>query len=177
MLILQGGGTLKNKNMGLNIKSLLSGGISNVLDSAKGIIGQFVADPAEKAKALQDLTNESNRHEELLLTKANELEQAYLKDVDSARNRDIAIATSDKAPLLNKIIQPILALMILGSCFLFWYQMLYTDVSKEKEVMIAGITGSLTTLAMGVVGFYFGSSSSSAAKQKQLETMMNKDKE
>lgn len=158
----------------MGIKNLFSGGVSDILDSAKGIIGQFVADPTEKAKAIQDLTNEINRHSESIISKANDMEAAYLKDIDSARNREVQIATSDKAPLINKIIQPILAILILGSCFLFWYQMLYADVSKEKEVMIAGITGSLTTLAMGVVGYYFGSSTGSKQKADQLDKMMNK---
>lgn len=157
--------------MGLDIKSLLGGGISSVLDSAKGIINQFILDPAQKAAAIQALENEANRHEEALIIQANELEKSYLKDVDSARGREIAVSTSEHVPLINKIIQPILALLILGSCFFFWYQMMYVDIPKEKEVQLAGITGALTTLSMGVVGYYFGSSTGSASKQKQIEAM------
>ena len=36
-----------------------------------------------------------------------------LKDTDSARDREVQISTSDKAPLLNKIVTPVLALSIL----------------------------------------------------------------
>lgn len=115
-----------------------------------------------------DISSEDKLALQKLLLDAQELE---MQDMASARNREIAIATSEHAPLINKIIQPILALLILGSCFLFWYLMLYADIPKEKEVQIAGITGALTTLSMGVVGYYFGSSTGSASKQKQIEAM------
>lgn len=119
----------------------------------------------------KDLSDADKLELQRLLLDEQELE---LQDIANARNREIAISTSEHAPLINKIIQPVLALLILGSCFLFWYFMLYADIPKEKEVMIAGITGSLTTLAMGVVGYYFGSSTGSKAKSDQMEKMVAK---
>jgi hypothetical protein len=69
---------------------------------------------------------------------------------------------------------PILAMLILGSTFIFWYIIIFKDIEKEKEVLISGIIGSLTTVSMGVVGYYFGSSIGSANKQSQIDKYINK---
>jgi fluoride ion exporter CrcB/FEX len=74
--------------------------------------------------------------------------------------------------LLNKIIPPVLALLILGSTFLMWYIIIFKDLDKSKEVLVSGIIGSLTTLSMGVVGYYFGSSIGSKEKSSQIDKMM-----
>lgn len=155
------------------IKGLMNGG--KIIESVGGVIDNLTTSKEEKEQLKIELAKEINRHEEKLIEETNRIVEAELKDLSDARNREIQIATSDKAPLINKIIQPLLALLILGSCFLMWYIILFKDIPKEKETIVAGIVGSLTTLSMGVVGFYFGSSSSSAAKQKQLEKMINKD--
>jgi hypothetical protein len=96
------------------------------------------------------------------------------KENDSARNREIQIATSDKAPLLNKIITPLLSLLVLGSTFIFWYIIIFKDIDPQKEILISGIIGSLTTISMGVIGYYFGSSIGSHNKQIQLDKISNK---
>ena len=43
-----------------------------------------------------------------------------LKDTDSARDREVQISTSDKAPLLNKIVTPVLALGVIGLTFVLF---------------------------------------------------------
>lgn len=159
---------------------LFSSGIGTITEKltsgVSSIIKDFKADPTkviELESHLEELKIQAQEASEKL---QNDLQQAYLKDIDSARNREIQIVTSEHSPLLNKIIQPILGLLILGSCFVFWYMILFANIPKEHEIQIAGITGSLTTLSMGVVGYYFGSSTGSAAKQKQLEQMQNNSK-
>lgn len=156
------------------LKNLFSEGAAKVVDSVGNALDKNFTTKEEREAAKLELTKELNRHLESMENNAKEITLAEIKDLESARNREIQIATSDKAPLLNKIISPLLALLILGSCFLFWYQMLYAPIPKEKEAMLAGVTGSLTTLAMGVVGYYFGSSQGSANKQKQIDKMLER---
>jgi hypothetical protein len=43
--------------------------------------------------------------------------EVRLKDVGSARDREVSIATSKDAPLLNKIVTPVLALGVVGLTF------------------------------------------------------------
>ena len=156
------------------LTNIIGGKASDIVTSLGGVVDKFVQTKEEKDAANLAIQEAVNKHLEAMEVEATKQLEIVLKDIDSARNREIQIATSEKAPLLNKIIAPLLAILILGSCFLFWYFMLFVEIPKDKEVMIAGVVGSLTTLSMGVVGYYFGSSQGSANKQKQLDSIMNR---
>lgn len=161
-------------NFGAILTKIVGGSASTLVDSIGNAIDKNVTNKEERERLKLEMEIAANEHTENMIASQNKELELYLKDTQDARNREIQIATSDKAPLINKIISPLLAILILGSCFLFWYMMLYTHIEKEKEILIAEITGALTTLAVGVVSYYFGSSQGSAAKQKQLDSMMNK---
>lgn len=77
----------------------------------------------------------------------SDLEKAYLADVSNARAREVAIATSEFAPLLNKIIVPVLALIVVigGGAMLYW--------SENADVRTAA-----SNLVMLVLGYFFGTS-------------------
>ena len=156
------------------LTGLFSGGASKIVDSVKGVISEFHLSPEDKLKAEQAILDATNKHIEVMEQEFTKQFEIQMKEMDSARKREIDIATSDKAPLLNKIITPILAMLILGSTFIFWYIIIFKDIEKEKEVLISGIIGSLTTVSMGVVGYYFGSSIGSANKQSQIDKYINK---
>ena len=134
------------------LTGLFSGGASKIVDSVKGVISEFHLSPEDKLKAEQAILEATNKHIETMEQEFTKQFEIQMKEMDSARKREIDIATSDKAPLLNKIITPILAMLILGSTFIFWYIIIFKDITKEKEVLISGIIGSLTTVSMGVVG-------------------------
>jgi hypothetical protein len=156
------------------IKNLFTGGASKLIDSAKGLIGEFHMSPDDKLKAEQAMAELVNKHIESMEVEATKQMEIQAKENESARKREVDIATSDKAPLLNKIITPLLALLILGSTFLFWYIIIFKDIDPKKEILISGIVGSLTTISMGVIGYYFGSSIGSHNKQVQLDKISNK---
>ena len=156
------------------LTGLFSGGASKIVDSVKGVISEFHLSPEDKLKAEQAILDATNKHIQVMEQEFTKQFEIQMKEMDSARKREIDIATSDKAPLLNKIITPILAMLILGSTFIFWYIIIFKDIDKEKEVLISGIIGSLTTVSMGVVGYYFGSSIGSANKQSQIDKYINK---
>ena len=147
---------------------------ADIVTSVGNVADKFITTGQEKEEFKAEVQKEVNRHIEAMATAQNSELETLMKDMDSARNREIQIATSDKAPMINKIIQPILALLLLGSCFVMWYTILFKDIPQEKEMLVAGIVGSLTTIAMGVVGYYFGSSIGSRNKQDQLDKMINK---
>src|ERR1700756_2633419 len=94
------------------ITSILTGGAGTLLEGASKIISDVVPDPNQKQQLnekLQELI--SNNNQEMAKLAEQQLE-AQLADVKSARDREIAIANSDKAPLLNKITLPILAIFV-----------------------------------------------------------------
>jgi hypothetical protein len=153
------------------ITNILAGGGSKLIETISNTVDEFTLSKEEKEAIKLKLIEEANKHTQLMeleLTKQMDIEQ---KEMDSARKREIDIATSDKAPLLNKIITPILALLVLGSTFIFWYIIIFKDLEPHKEVLVSGIIGSLTTISMGVIGYYFGSSIGSKDKQIQLDKL------
>lgn len=151
------------------IKNLFTGGASKIIETVSETVDKFVMTKEEKEAAKLELEKAINSHIEAMEVEATKQMEIQAKENDSARQREIDIATSDKAPMLNKIISPLLALLILGSTFLFWYIMIFKDINKDKEILVSGVIGSLTTLSMGVVGYYFGSSIGSANKQAHIE--------
>lgn len=157
------------------IADLLKGGIQGIVGSASDIIKDFKADPT---KVLE--TEEKLKELQLQATQATEklqadIEQAYLKDNQSARDREVQIATSDKAPLLNKIVTPLLAIGVTLLTFVAYYYILYMPIPSGKETLIGAIVGSLTTIEMGIIGYYFGSSISSKAKDDSISKILSKN--
>jgi len=97
-----------------------------------------------------------------------------LKDTDSAREREVQISTSDKAPLLNKIVTPVLALSILLLTFVLFGVVMFDDTPVEasrKDILIY-ILGVLSAIASQIVSYYFGSSQSSKDKTEALKEAM-----
>jgi hypothetical protein len=97
-----------------------------------------------------------------------------LKDTDSARDREVQVSTSDKAPLLNKIVTPVLALSILLLTFVLFGVVMFDDTPVEasrKDILIY-ILGVLSAIASQIVSYYFGSSQSSKDKTEALKEAM-----
>lgn len=88
-----------------------------------------------------------------------EMQKLAVSNTESARNRETAIATSQNAPIINKIITPVLALIV---------------VIGGGVMMIKGDVAQ-AALAQGcvmlVLGYYFGSSIGSRDKQAQLNKL------
>ena len=94
-----------------------------------------------------------------------------LKDTDSARDREIQIATSDKAPLLNKVITPILALALLLITFALFAVVMFdhSPVDSSRKDILIYILGVLSAISTQIVSYYFGSSQGSKDKSEALE--------
>jgi len=152
------------------LTNLFGGKASDIIGSVGKVIDNLTQSKEEKEAAkieLQKVISEHLHNMEIELTKQMEIQA---KENESARAREIAIATNDKAPLLNKVVTPILALFVVGSTFLIWALILFRNYEpKASESMIIG---SLTTLAAAVLSYYFGSSLSSHNKDKKINEMM-----
>ena len=94
-----------------------------------------------------------------------------LKDVDSARDRETAIVTSKDAPLLNKIVTPVLALGIVGLTFILFGVVMFdaSPVEASRKDILIYVLGVLSAIATQIVSYYFGSSAGSKEKTEQLK--------
>jgi hypothetical protein len=125
-------------------------------------------------------TAEMEHEEELLRLRIeeNKLDLAEfelrLKDTDSAREREVQISTSDKAPLLNKIVTPVLALALLGMTFFLFGVVMFDNapVDPSRKDILIYVLGVLSTVATQVISYYFGSSAGSKAKDDMLKGVL-----
>lgn len=97
-----------------------------------------------------------------------------LKDTDSARKRETDIATSEKAPLLNKIVTPILALGVTALTFGLFGVLMFDDspVEPSRKDILVYVLGALTAISTQVISYYFGSSIGSKDKSAQLDKVL-----
>ena len=84
--------------------------------------------------------------------------KAVLADKDSARNREATIATSEKAPLINKRVSPVLALIVVVAWVGIQYTLLNTTVPQEMRELVARVLGTLDGALMVILSYYFGAS-------------------
>ena len=114
-----------------------------VADEVEADTKAIKADP-ESAIKLQQLENDKFK--------------AVLADKDSARNREATIATSEKAPLINKLVSPVLALIVVVAWVGIQYTLLNTTVPQEMRELVARVLGTLDGALMVILSYYFGAS-------------------
>jgi hypothetical protein len=121
------------------------------------------------------------QHEEELLKlklEDNKLDlqelELRLKDTDSARNREVEIATSEKAPLINKIVTPVLALGVTAITFVLFGILMFdrSPVEPSRKDILVYVLGALTAISTQVISYYFGSSVGSKDKSAQLDKVL-----
>jgi ABC-type siderophore export system fused ATPase/permease subunit len=152
-------------------KKIFSGGAGELVDKVAGAVDRFVQTKEEKAEAQIELQKVINSHLEVMEQEATKQLEIQQKEMDSARNREIQIAVADKAPLLNKIVTPILALSVIALTFALFYILMFKQVGAEKDIIIY-VLGVLSAVCTQVVSYYFGSSQGSAQKQSQIDKFL-----
>ena len=110
--------------------------------------------------------------------KIAELELEYAKldaqDRDSARKAYTAIATSENATKLDKLVVPILALGVVGLAFLLIGVLMFVDTPNDQQQLVIFALGFITSAAGQVLSFYFGSSQGSKDKTEDMKGMVKK---
>lgn len=92
--------------------------------------------------------------------RAMELEFAKVdaEDRNSARTREVQIATSAATPFINKSVTPMLALTVVLVWGLVQWFMFTHVIPQEMRELIARILGTLDGALMLVLSYYFGAS-------------------
>lgn len=153
-------------------QKIFSGGAGEIVDKVAGAVDRFVQTKEEKDAVNLEIRKVVS--EELKAMEAEHTKQleVYQKEMDSARNREIQVATSEKAPLINKIVTPIIAMGVILLTFILFYVLMFKEVGNEKDIIIY-VLGVLSAVCTQVISYYFGSSQGSAQKQKQLDKLIN----
>ena len=143
--------------------------ISAAIDFGSKIVDRIWPDATEKQKAEANLIIAELAHTETIFTKE-------VEDRASARQREADIAASENAPIINKIITPVLAVGTILLSFLLFYIVafdtsVFTNANKDIIIYILGVLSAIDTQ---IIGYYFGSSSQSVEKTRTIESMLRK---
>jgi hypothetical protein len=141
--------------------------LTGLLPVAKKVIDRVIPDPKAKQKALESLRELDQKGE---LAKM----EAEFADKNSARQREMAVSTSEHSPWLNKIITSVLALGITGLTFCLFAVILFLEVTPANKDILIFLLGNLTTLVGLVCSYYFGSSVGSKDKTAEIKDLMNR---
>jgi len=138
-----------------------------ILSIGEKVLDKVMPNPAAKAEAQAKLMEMAQKGQ------LAELE-AMGKEMESARNREIQIATSEFAPMLNKIVTPLLALGTVALTFILYAIIIFTDVDEQSKDILIYVLGALTSAVTMVLGYYFGSSAGSKEKSAQIDDLLGK---
>jgi hypothetical protein len=141
--------------------------LAAILSIGEKVLDKVMPDPNAKAEAQAKLMEMAQKGQ------LAELE-AMGKEMESARNREIQIATSEFAPMLNKIVTPILALGTVALTFILYGIIIFTDVDEQSKDILIYVLGALTSAVTMVLGYYFGSSAGSKEKSSQIDELLGK---
>lgn len=153
-------------------QKIFSGGAGEIVDKVAGAVDRFVQTKEEKDAVNLEVRKVVSEELKAMEQEHTKQLEVYQKEMDSARNREIQIATADKAPLINKIVTPLLALGVILLTFILFYVLMFKQVGNEKDIIIY-VLGVLSAISTQIVSYYFGSSQGSAQKQKQLDKLIN----
>lgn len=157
------------------IASIVSGLIQNnmhkvadaVVDKGVDYVEQKLGVKLKPEDQLTDadvkaLREAAMKHEEFMV-------EVDAKDRDSARKREVEIATSAEAPYINKVVTPVLALGVVSLSFILFAVLIFVHVQPEAKDILIYILGVLSAAVTQILSFYFGSSQSSKDKTDELK--------
>lgn len=170
--------SLLKSGLGLVANAALEKGAS-YLEEKTGVKVDLQKEPT--AEELNQFKQFMLKHEEELqriqLEKDHisaDLFKAALEDTQNARQREIEIVTSDKAPIINKVIAPILASIVLLLTFLLFGVVMFDEspVDPTRKDLLVYILGVLSAISSQIIAYYFGSSASSKTKDETIKGLM-----
>lgn len=143
-----------------------TGGVASNLIS--GVLGcddtpQAITRALQSAtpKEIQQITAEANRHKETLVELSGRNEALRLQDVQSARQREMAIVKTTGKKDINLYI---LSYIFISAFFVLVTFMLFVEIPDDNIGPVNQLFGALAMGVGTVLQYFFGSSKSSADK-------------
>jgi energy-converting hydrogenase Eha subunit A len=98
--------------------------------------------------------------------------QAHYAEMDSARQREVAVASSANVPYINKVVTPLLALGVTALSFILFAILIFVDVKPEAKDILIYILGVLSAAVTQILSYYFGSSQGSKDKDDKVKGLV-----
>jgi energy-converting hydrogenase Eha subunit A len=163
----------------MNLQSLLKNAAPSLATMVAGPMGgmavKMIAEKLGVAPTEQAVADHLTHHPEHMV-KLQEIDlekiRAHYAEMDSARNREIAVASSANVPMLNKLVTPVLALGVVALSFVLFAILIFVEVRPEAKDILIYILGVLSAAVTQVLSYYFGSSQGSKDKDDQKKGLL-----
>lgn len=149
------------------ISNLFSGGVSKIADSVRGIIDESKFSAEEKAELQAKISESIQAHEVELKKLAAQESELYLKDVQSARDSNAQIQSTENASWLAKNVAyciDIFIVLVWGFLTIYLICVMLAIVKKQNGVDYTAVTavwGGVTAFAGTIINFHRGTSAGS----------------
>jgi hypothetical protein len=143
--------------------------LAAILSIGEKVLDKVMPDPEAKAKA-QAMLMEMAQKGQLAELEAN------VKEMQSARDREVQIATSEFAPMLSKIVTPVLALGTVGLTFILFGVIIFVDVDADSKDILIYVLGALTSAVTMVLVITLDRLLAAKEKSMQLDDILDKKK-
>jgi hypothetical protein len=157
------------------ITSQVDGNSASLVEAVDKSVGVTTGSAEEKQERQLELAKAQMQYDLDIARNGTQAMESDRADRADARQHDLAVQESDSTDWLEKNIHPVLSLSIVLLTFFMFILIIFGGVysSGMKDIVIY-ILGALSTVATQVVSYYFGSSSSSAVKNKALTSALAK---
>jgi len=142
---------------------ILSGGADAIIKTVSDTVDKFVQTPDEKAKIIADATKEVNRHFEALQASSDDIEKAYLQDVQNARA--LQVAALSQQDNFSKRFLYYLAGFIIFFTMVYGVLLFFLEIPESNKRLIEMFLDIFVfSGSLSVIYFFFGSSKGSHDK-------------
>lgn len=148
--------------------------ISAALEIGGKLIDRLWPNPEQAAEAKLKLVEMQQNGELARMTNDTEIFKAEVDDRKSARDREAQVAASDTAPMVSKLIVPVLAAGVLLLTFGLFYVVVFQSgaIDPTRKDIVIYVLGVLSAISTQVVSYYFGSSKGSVDKSNVLDHLV-----
>jgi len=147
--------------------------LAAILSIGEKVLDRVMPDPQAKAEAQAKLMEMAQKGELAQLEADVKKMEIEMKDRDSARGRESAMAASDVHPI-TKNINSILSLGVIALSFILFAILIFIEVKPAAKDILIYILGVLSAAVTQILSYYFGSSAGSKEKSKQLDDLLEK---
>ena len=147
--------------------------LAAILSIGEKVLDRVMPDPQAKAEAQAKLMEMAQKGELAQLEADVKKMEIEMKDRDSARGRESAMAAADVHPI-TKNINSILSLGVITLSFILFASLIFIDVKPAAKDILIYILGVLSAAVTQILSYYFGSSAGSKEKSKQLDDLLEK---
>ncbi len=159
------------------LQNLFSGGAGTLVDSVGKVLDNVVTTKEEKISLDNEIRKSEMQYQLDMQKLSNEEQQMILEDLNSARQREVQVQSSEYATQLAKNVAPYLALGTTFITLTLFFVLIFRpgNVPQESKEIILYILGVLSAVLTQIYSYYFGSSAGSAAKSHTLASQMKKE--